>query len=429
MNRKKVFFTAHEISPYLGSECSSGWNISLGLSKVHDLTIVYAKSNQFGTENYEEQINNYFEVNGLELSAKYISVPQPRITTIISCFNRFISNKKSNTGFSFLYFIAYKFWLKRVYKVFEVENSKNKFDIVHHFNSLSFREPGFLYKSNLPLFWGPVSGLDTMPFSFLKGFPFSMALINIIRNISNVVQFRFSLRVKKTIKRAVRIYAVTKMDFQKLHSINPNTVNLLDVGAVVMEDYEVRTFDPNKEKLQCIWVGRLDRLKALDILIESVNNSDLLKQKIEVVIVGDGVYKDQYVALTQLYNLSNFRFVGSVSKYKVAELMSNSHILIHTSIKEAASAVVLEGLASGLPVVCHDAYGMSHAITDNCGIKVDFKNNQSSVLGFANALESFLISPNLIDKFSKGAIKRAHELSWEGVISIISKDYNNILTL
>ena len=429
MNKKKIFFLAHEISPYLGSECSSGWNVSLGLSKIHDLTIVYAKNNQFGTENYEEQINNYFEVNCLKPSAKYISVSQPRITSIISWFNKFISNKKSSTGFSVLYFIAYKFWLKRAYKVFELESGKNQFDIVHHFNSLSFREPGFLYKSNVPLFWGPVSGLDNMPFPFLKGFPFSMRLINIIRNVSNEVQFRFSLRIRNTIKRATRIYAVTKMDLQKLHSINSNTVNLLDVGAVVNEMYEIRTFEPNNEKLQCIWVGRLDRLKALDILINSVNNSDLLKKYIEVTIVGDGVFVDQYVALIQLYNLSNFRFVGSVSKSKVAELMSKSHVLVHTSIKEAASAVVLEGLASGLPVVCHDAYGMSHAITDNCGIKVDFINNRSSILGFMNALESFLKSPNLITKFSKGAINRAEELSWEGIINIISEDYNNISTI
>ena len=63
MNRKKVFFLAHEISPNLGSECSSGWNIARGLSQFHDLTIVYAQTNQFETENYEEQINNYFISN------------------------------------------------------------------------------------------------------------------------------------------------------------------------------------------------------------------------------------------------------------------------------------------------------------------------------------------------------------------------------
>lgn len=426
--KKKIFFLAHEISPHLGSECSSGWIVSLGLSKLHDLTVVHAKNNQFCTENYEDQIVNYFEVNCLKPTAKYISVPQPGIAILISWFNKTISNKKSSTGFSILYFIAYKFWLKRAYKVFEEEFGKNKFDIVHHFNSLSFREPGYLYKARLPLVWGPVSGLDNMPLPFLRGFPFSMRFNNFIRNVSNDVQFRFSFRIRNTIKRATRIYAVTKMDFQKLHSINPNTVNLLDVGAEVNENCEIRTFDPNKAKLQCIWVGRLDRLKALDILLNSVNNSDLLRKYIEVTIVGDGVFLDQYNALTKSYNLSNFRFVGSVSKFKVAELMSKSHVLIHTSIKEAASAVVLEGLASGLPVVCHDAYGMSHAITENCGIKVDFIDKRSSILGFANALESFLICPNLINKLSKEAVNRAKELSWEGIINIISEDYNKIST-
>ena len=66
-----------------------------------------------------------------------------------------------------------------------LENKKNNFEIVHQFNSLSFREPGYLYKADVPLFWGPVSGLDNMPFSFLVKFPFTMVIKNLIRNISN----------------------------------------------------------------------------------------------------------------------------------------------------------------------------------------------------------------------------------------------------
>ena len=106
--------------------------------------------------------------------------------------------------------------------------------------------------------------------------------------------------------------------------------------------------------------------------------------------------------------------------------MTNSHVLIHTSIKEAASAVILEGLASGLPVVCHDAFGMSHAITDTCGIKVIFKNKRESISGFKKALEEFLDNPNLVEKMSNGSYKRAKELSWNALVQKISNDYSKI---
>jgi hypothetical protein len=95
MIRKKIFFIAHEISPCLGSECSSGWNVVRGLSKYHDLTIVYAKTNQFETENYEEQINNFFISNSITKDAIFIALAQPRITKLIASLNKFISNNIS----------------------------------------------------------------------------------------------------------------------------------------------------------------------------------------------------------------------------------------------------------------------------------------------------------------------------------------------
>jgi len=426
MIRKKIFFIAHEISPCLGSECSSGWNVVRGLSKYHDLTIVYAKTNQFETENYEEQINNFFISNSITKDAIFIALAQPRITKLIASLNKYISNKKSSTGNSILYFLAYKFWQKKAYKLFLLEDKKNNFEIVHQFNALSFREPGYLYKADVPLFWGPVSGLDNMPFSFLVKFPFTMAIKNLTRNISNDFQFYMSGRIKKTIKKAKTIYAVTNEDYIKLHKLNSNTFNLLDVGATI-KDYNIkRTFNKSNEKLRCIWVGRLDRLKALDILIECIHQSEKLQQSIEISIVGDGVYKDEYVDLCNKYMLTNIKFIGSVDKVIVDELMTNSHILIHTSIKEAASAVILEGLASGLPVICHDAFGMSHAITDTCGIKIIFKNKRESIFGFKKALEQFLDNPNLVENLSDGSYKRAVELSWNSLVQKISNDYAKI---
>jgi glycosyltransferase involved in cell wall biosynthesis len=427
MGKHRICFLAHEISPYLGSECSSGWNISRGLSKYHDLTIIYAKTNQFQTENYEEQINEYFISNNIEFNARYLCVQQPAITLFIARINRFISQNKSSTGNSVLYFLAYKFWQKKAFKLFKFEHKIQKFDIVHQFNCLSFREPGYLFKANVPLVLGPISGFDKMPFSFLIRFPFSMFLKNFIRNLSNDIQFLTSFRIRKSIKKARIVYAVTKMDFQKMYLINKNTINLLDVGAVMNENKEIRKYDPYKEKLKCIWVGRLDKLKALDILISSIYQSEILQQKIELLVVGDGVCKEEYENLIHKFKLSNIKFIGSVSKFDVGKFMNESHVLIHTSIKEAASAVILEGMASGLPIICHDAFGMSYAVSDNCGIKVKFETQSQSISGFRKSLELIVENPFLVSKLSEGSYSRAKELSWEGNVQKISNDYLKIL--
>jgi glycosyltransferase involved in cell wall biosynthesis len=115
-----------------------------------------------------------------------------------------------------------------------------------------------------------------------------------------------------------------------------------------------------------------------------------------------------------------------VEKEKVESLMLDSDLLVHTSIKEAASAVILESLSSGLPIVCHDSFGMSHSITNDCGRKVPFKTMEISILGFKEVLEEIVLNPELIKEFSLGAIRRSRELSWDCFAQVISNDYDSL---
>ena len=66
--------------------------------------------------------------------------------------------------------------------------------------------------------------------------------------------------------------------------------------------------------------------------------------------------------------------------------MSRAHVLLHTSLAEATSTVILEALARGLPVVCHDACGMRIAVDDRCGIKVPLIDPNTSIKGFSRAI-------------------------------------------
>lgn len=426
--RKTILFSAHEISPNLGSECSSGWNIVLLLSKIHNVTVVFAKTNQFGSQDYEQQIKNYFEHHDLPSGLIFVPVAQPFLGRIISSVNKIISNSSSGTGNSFLYFASYKEWQKAAYKKARMLIEKQSYDIVHHFNSLSYREPGFLYKLNIPFVWGPTSGLDNLPHGFLKNVPMRMRIKIILRNISNNIQLSLSQRVREALNKAEIIYTVTAADKAKLSKFNNNVVNLLDVGASVHQNNcNFRVYN-GQRKLNILWVGRLDYLKALDILIYAVSKSESLKNMLNITIAGDGPQSEYYKQIVQEYKLTNFVWLGQVNKERVAILMNNSDLLVHTSIKEAASAVILESLSTGLPVICHDSFGMSHSITKSCGIKIPFISMESSVLGFQNALEDILTHPDMINKLSYGAYSRARELTWDNMAHVISNGYSRILS-
>jgi glycosyltransferase involved in cell wall biosynthesis len=424
--RKNILFSVHEISPYLGSECSSGWNMVLLLSKYHNITVLYAETNQFNSQNYKEQISKYFNEKDKPHGLVFIPIKQPIIGQFIAKINQFISKNTSSTGISILYFFSYRLWQKNVFKVAKKLVLENKLDIVHQFNSLSFREPGYLYKLNLPFIWGPISGLDNLPKGFFKNIPVPMLLNSFVRSFSNYLQFNFSLRIDRALKKASKIYAVTSTDKFLLSQRNNSVVNLLDVGSNPKDTFINEREYQSIRKLNIIWIGRLDYLKALDILFNALAISDLLKDKVEVLIVGRGPQEQYFRGIANKLNLKNIKWLGFVEKEEVELLMFDSDLLVHTSIKEAASAVILESLSSGLPVVCHDSFGMSHAVTNDCGMKVPFKSIDESIFGFKKVLEEIVMNPTLIKEFSRGAYKRSRELSWSNLAEVISNDYENL---
>ena len=79
-------------------------------------------------------------------------------------------------------------------------------------------------------------------------------------------------------------------------------------------------------------------------------------------------------------------WMGQVPFQQVHEEMDRQDALVVSSVQDGTSTVLMEALASGLPVICHDISGMSHAIDENSGIKVPLRDRQTSVLEFTDAI-------------------------------------------
>ena len=110
-------------------------------------------------------------------------------------------------------------------------------------------------------------------------------------------------------------------------------------------------------------------------------------------------------------------------RVQALEQMSQSNVLVHTSLKEATSNVVLEALERGLPVICHDACGMGTAVDERCGLKIPLRDPESSVRGFRDALIRVLDEPELLQRLSQGAFERAAELTWDKKVATYEHAY------
>jgi len=179
--RLNILICAHELSPYQGSECSEGWNIVINLSKFHNLYVIYATGSQKSPFSYKDAIDDFIKFKSIPNQIKFYNVNQPKLTLLLSKFNYIISKKNTAIGNPILYFMGYKLWHKNAFKKAKEILINEKIDLVHLLNSITFREPGYLWKLNLPYVWGPTGGLSHLPPTYLKTLKFNERLLQKIR--------------------------------------------------------------------------------------------------------------------------------------------------------------------------------------------------------------------------------------------------------
>ena len=139
MRSLNILISAYACSPYLGSEAQNGWNPALGISKKHKVTVLTALTNK-------KNINLFFKKNPKNPKLKFIFIEHNRFSLIEKLWPP-------------SYYWAYAIWQKKAFKIVEKLNKKKKFDLCHQLNMIGFREPGYLWRLNIPFVWGPIGGL------------------------------------------------------------------------------------------------------------------------------------------------------------------------------------------------------------------------------------------------------------------------------
>lgn len=123
-------------------------------------------------------------------------------------------------------------------------------------------------------------------------------------------------------------------------------------------------------------VGRMeDNVKQFDHLMESYSNSNLPKENIKLVLLGEGKLKQKWQEFAKSLNQeNNIMFLGNVQN--PYSYYINALFTVMTSKYEGFPMVLLESLACETPVVSYDLHsGPNEIITQNeNGILVENQN-------------------------------------------------------
>ncbi|HEY8769743.1 MAG TPA: glycosyltransferase family 4 protein [Thermoleophilaceae bacterium] len=118
--------------------------------------------------------------------------------------------------------------------------------------------------------------------------------------------------------------------------------------------------DSPSERPYFLFVGRLERLKGLQTLIELFREYDAA----DLVVAGEGKYGD--ALRRQAAGLEHVHFLGSVGGDRLRGLYADAIALLVPSVGfEVAPFVCLEAFAQGTPVIARELGGAHETVTDS----------------------------------------------------------------
>lgn len=200
-----------------------------------------------------------------------------------------------------------------------------------------------------------------------------------------------------------------KKDMENLYGIKGN--GIIHVGV------DITLFKPNfskkNKRLKILSCGTLQKRKQPLLFAEIAKNFP----ECDFYWIGEGELEIEVLEKKDKENIDNFYLLDNMQHLELSKFMSNSDIFVFPSMHEGFPKVIVEAMASGLPVIAFNNYNPEAIINNETGFIVSTKEEM------IEKLKLLISNDNLKKEFSKKAVERAKEFDWE----IIVKKWEKIM--
>lgn len=230
------------------------------------------------------------------------------------------------------------------------------------------------------------------------------------------LQGAYLQKLKKVINRANALVVVGSHMIEVLAAIEPrlerSKVHVIPCGAP-LDQFSGRRF-PIREQGSPLWVASVGRLfdgKGVDVALKAVALARKSQTDVRINIVGDGPERSELEALVEALGLEDsVVFHGMCDPERVADILSNSHVLVQPSRKsrtgwiEGFGVSITEAMASGLPVIATRSGGIPDQVRDG---KDGFLVEIDDDVGISDAISRYNADEALRQVHGRSASQRA----------------------
>jgi len=407
----RVLVEAYECSPVSSHAPGSTWEIITRLARWFELWVV-TEATQYRSDieaclsvhkDVAERLHFYFLPRAMKMLPKRKRPVLPIRETI-----------------------EYRMWLKRSYKLARELHGRYGFSLVHHLRGNTFREPGYLWKLDLPFVWGPTGGTNAVPWHMLGELDARARLQHLVRALLTSLQLRFSSRVRSALRTSHVLIAQTSHDQRMFRSIHGKDTVLIHEQGCSPEKYHQRYYD-GKRPLNLAWIGRFVASKGLPFLLDALATLPE-RDRVRLHIAGAGPYEESWKKHASMLGIAALCiWHGWLPQDSTLSLLDRCDLLVLTSLLEATCTTVMDAISLGVPVICMNLCGFGDVVSSGPGIVISAKGAAEAKLGYAMAISSILRSPKIVETLSRKAYTTCKQSSWDAIASGVREAYETAL--
>jgi glycosyltransferase involved in cell wall biosynthesis len=287
-------------------------------------------------------------------------------------------------------------------------------DVVWHRTPVTHRFRTSLWRLDVPLIIGPISGGVHPPSTMRDYFKDEGFIYSLRRFDGALLRSRFWM---KPFRHAATILGTAEYVRELLPA--DLAARLRVIPEIAIDPKDASETSPRRSgPFRVLFVGRLVRYKGPLLAVRAF--AQFLKTvgpavDAQLIMVGDGAERAACERECEEQGIqSRVLFTGTVDRESAAREYESADVFLFPSIKEAAGNVFLEAMREGVPLVVMDHGGGRYIPCDDCCIRVSPGPTETVVRDLAAALVKLYEEPETRERMAragKACIRESY--SWD----------------
>ena len=276
-------------------------------------------------------------------------------------------------------------------------------------------------------FFGVPSGAVALGINLLLGVPYVVSLrggdVPGFRPYDFALYHRLIGPLLHIIWRRAKVVVANSEGLRELGRSFDNNVPI-DVIPNGVSMSQFKSKDRNWDPARLLIVGRVVYQKGIDQLLNAL--AGLLDLDWDLTVAGDGPQREPLEKMAHQFGIADrVRFLGWQSKDDLLGKYQQANLFVYPSRHEGMPNVVLEAMATGLPVIASNIAGNEELVLHG---KTGLLVQSDDLSGLREAIRELILAPGRRRKMGATAQKRVEEqYTWANTATQYIEVFENIM--